>query len=1127
MKSFPIGLALKWRGRSGGAALVVTLALIVLITALLMAFFVNSTLNGQLETSSTSRVETDILVRSALELVVGDLKREMMAGSLDVGQTGGVLRPTTNATILPYRVLADSSMAASTAFDTLIKQSIPGSSSFPNAAPYGNNGAVSRIPPASVVSTLSSAPNNRKISLDRWNEPGLLSSNGFTNNAQAPNWIYIGSEGVTNVSPTNVVGRFAFNVYNVGGLLNINIAGTPAILSEAQRLALKGTPAGAILQGNIPGIVDANALIAWRNAKTAPSALSYTNTILSDTNGFRQSADGDNRFVSRQDLIHYIRSNPDILTTNALPYITTFSLERNTPSWGPETNAPAAAYAYLDQSTNAASTNRLAYTVRRPLSRQITSYDHNGNLASYDAKVGDPLFRKRFPLDRLKWIKATGPMEGISPAAISSQFGLTWNSAAKAWDYTATNSVGGIATLNEVASGLSGREPNFFETLKAAILSGSLGKEAGDGVSANGTFDRKTDYQIIQIGCNMIDQYRADDLPTRVRFDSSEYGTLAGATDLPYFNKILHMFYRPPVGEATTLGNQDLERRLVGAWLVPELWRPHRRSAYGPPADNQDIQVIVKKGKLTLSLYSGNSAQHLSANISGATMGLNVAASAFRGTPDIVRSAPIITPAYGTITDTAPSGFGTLWGFNVTYSDAFRDQVSPPEIRGFMLADKPATMRRALLRPEAGAPMDISMQVSGPNGYLEYDLIKNYQRAIGGVPWPGLQGNHASSPGGGLSDPAFTNIYVCPPGWGTAIYGGGSNPSSGNSLTWALPVAAVGRSDPRTDRFGLSFFMAPQLGWLKAELKTTGVGLYSDPSTLPRLCPYAAPDTFGYWPQYGGLRAVKETPAGQFTSTGWYNFQGDLGGEFRGYYPGALTDNTKNNVKGSVYYTDNDGVQRRALGAYQTYLMNETERAPLMLNRPFFSVGDLGYVHRGEPWKNIDFFTKESADAGLLDFFTISDFGELTGGKVDLNSAPPEVLAAYLEGTVKDEGAASSTISSSEALAEAKLIRDEVKVAPFSNKAELVTRFSDTSPLRSSLSKDKGLHESYIRGLADVTQTRTWNLMIDVIAQKGRIPPGKDFPGFIVEGERRYWLHVAIDRFTGEILDQRLEAVYE
>ena len=31
----------------------------------------------------------------------------------------------------------------------------------------------------------------------------------------------------------------------------------------------------------------------------------------------------------------------------------------------------------------------------------------------------------------------------------------------------------------------------------------------------------------------------------------------------------------------------------------------------------------------------------------------------------------------------------------------------------------------------------------------------------------------------------------------------------------------------------------------------------------------------------------------------------------------------------------------------------------------------------------------------------------------------------------------------------------------------------------------------------------------------------------VVEGEKRYWLHIAIDRFTGEVIDQQLEAVYE
>jgi len=50
--------------------------------------------------------------------------------------------------------------------------------------------------------------------------------------------------------------------------------------------------------------------------------------------------------------------------------------------------------------------------------------------------------------------------------------------------------------------------------------------------------------------------------------------------------------------------------------------------------------------------------------------------------------------------------------------------------------------------------------------------------------------------------------------------------------------------------------------------------------------------------------------------------------------------------------------------------------------------------------------------------------------------------------------------------------------------------------------------------------------MIDVIAQSGRYSK-RLVSQFVVEGEKRYWLHIAIDRFTGEVIDQQLEAVYD
>jgi hypothetical protein len=52
--------------------------------------------------------------------------------------------------------------------------------------------------------------------------------------------------------------------------------------------------------------------------------------------------------------------------------------------------------------------------------------------------------------------------------------------------------------------------------------------------------------------------------------------------------------------------------------------------------------------------------------------------------------------------------------------------------------------------------------------------------------------------------------------------------------------------------------------------------------------------------------------------------------------------------------------------------------------------------------------------------------------------------------------------------------------------------------------------------------------MIDIIAQSGRYTASAtSVQNFTVEGEKRYWLHVAIDRYTGKIIDEQLEPVYE
>ena len=83
-----------------------------------------------------------------------------------------------------------------------------------------------------------------------------------------------------------------------------------------------------------------------------------------------------------------------------------------------------------------------------------------------------------------------------------------------------------------------------------------------------------------------------------------------------------------------------------------------------------------------------------------------------------------------------------------------------------------------------------------------------------------------------------------------------------------------------------------------------------------------------------------------------------------------------------------------------------------------------------------------------------------------------------------------------------------------------------SSPFGSSATDE--YKETIARALAEVTQTRTWGLLIDLVAQTGHyVPTATSLANFQVDGEKRYWLHVSIDRFDGTIVGQQLEEVFE
>jgi len=246
-------------------------------------------------------------------------------------------------------------------------------------------------------------------------------------------------------------------------------------------------------------------------------------------------------------------------------------------------------------------------------------------------------------------------------------------------------------------------------------------------------------------------------------------------------------------------------------------------------------------------------------------------------------------------------------------------------------------------------------------------------------------------------------------------------------------------------------------------------------------------------------------------------------------------------------YPDRDGVQRLAdSGLYGTTLPwasgtsqgnpfeNPADR-PVILNRPFQSVAELGYVFRDDPWRTLDFFTSNSADAALLDFFSLVDEGPVSAGKINLNSRVAPCLQAAISGAMQ-EVVSGTALSQTDAKTLAQNLVT-FTTASYGNAAlldssQLATAFlAAASTATTATPKIKTTREAVIRGLAGVGQTRTWNLLVDVIAQSGRygnaaIASG-DLSKFTVEGERHYWAHIAIDRFTGEIVDMQLEPVNE
>lgn len=1037
MRNFNVGKICAFRRRVG-MALVVTLSILVLVSVAVLAFYAQVTANQRIESSRANQVKADLLAKSAADRVIAGFLEEITASSTNmVVNNVTVFNPNQATNLAARRVLAGGVPSTSDDFASLIRQSVPGtdtSASSENTATVGKSGRV--------------------VGTNRWNAPALLAGNGFDATNQLPNWVYVTRDGPTNASSTNVIGRFAYNVYDIGGLLDVCAAGHPGSATASE---LKRTVAGADLSAL--GLSSASVQKLVENFRN-PGGGDYSNRVevlvgkgflaqvVTNASGVKYT---NNFPVNRQDLLRFARTQSPGMT-NALPYLTVFSRSLNAPVWGPLTNG-STGYKYLtdankDGTTTSPVMNRFLPHVRFTSAATVTHYDDDGNPQSRDVKAGDPLIARKFSLGKLAWLTHTGPKAGITDEAIKAAFGLEWNPATAGWKYTeGITRAGqlGIRTLKEVAT--VGREPNFFELLQAGILKGALGK-TGSPLSALAGDEGNAAYQIIRIGANIIDQGDADSYPTSVTFDDFAFW---GIEDLPYFYKLFRVIYWPKgpttAPPAPYKGAVNPENPPSYNYLIYELWNPHQTSVTS--ASPTDFRVRIGEDATYLIEYgSANEVDPISGSsqvkIFGATP-IN-----FRDDPD-TRNADLVFTSSGT------------------------DYRTP---RMIYTGAAPRTLMDEGFQFKAEPPL---------NQVVDYDVVK-----------------------------LKTSLSVTP-----SYYFPNAGPTSKFVLNNSAFVLEY-RDENNTWRPYSTFIGHEEFGGVSANLG--GVGGLPDLRSHARksLGGMLKPDprTHRFAGSYGGGYAAS---AEMWTSIVAATPDGTVGnpplGKSSNYHIANLSLND---------YTDADGFSREAdyksttKYPYSDDLAPSTSPRPKILNRPFRTVGELGHAFRDVPYKSLDVSTALSGDAALLDLFTVTEEPEAIAGRVNLNSAPAPVLQSLLKGA--------SGVTTSDASAVATNLRAYIRNpdgslsanAPRSS-AEL-TKFLSTQG-NFGTANLKSEREAIVAAFCDTVQTRTWNLLIDVVAQVGKVPAADS--SFRVEGEKRYWVSVAIDLYTGEIIDQQWELVNE
>ncbi len=1114
-----------------GVALVLVLAFLVLLSGLVLAFFTQATSHRQVADSNTEGVLADVVARSAMEIMIGDLKSEIADGS-DAYGTPPVYIPKTVENLMPTK--SGVSTTAAPKIPNLLKRSATGVAAYPNGPAR-----------ASASSTSAASRNGRIMNPQRWNASYLMpkASTG-TDDAvpvtefEMPDWVVVTADGKAEPvtagdlsalsnpsSPKYASGRFSYLIFDQSGLLDVNVAGYPTglpsdVVGGKTSLAVADLANLLVTSSSTLGQTNVDGLVGWRNYATANPSGAFPGFTGFDTTAYgdfikdgksaslqlpttTRSDNGltDQPVLTRQQLLALRRSIG--FSPNALKFMTHFSRASAAPTWGPFMNASelggaGSGFEYRTDATSSSAVNPKVSLVRFGSSAPatLTYYSSDGRKADLPVEENDPIIRNRFSLKKLAWIGKDGPVQPTGStltnteleAAILQDFGLVWEAASKEWKYVSgggSSSASPATTVKTLATVASeNRHPDFFELLKAGILKGSVGMQPAP-VGANGlnvlrggdkiepAYDDDADRHIMLIGASMIDQADTDSFPTQIQFNAASFPNVAGSENIPYLHRFSFATYIP-IGPPYPWPFHGI--------IEPTLWNPNQGTSTIRPAGYR-IRMTAGSCRTTLRTNSG-----------GGVVPVNA------------ETFPAIDPAFNgdatiTLTESASGNIASDTN-NPTLLSRLKDthtvSISIPTPIGDMgakgIIDDGQSKYAGFWTGEAPIANTYSVNTNFERNSLA-PLTFVYEVDYGSGASPRYK--------------EVQRFYIGPDY--TSSYGGVQYAANNSIQKFRYPERRFyhfGRIDPRTSRFGIYKISAPAYNTNDAATRATHMEFTGKTS---------------FWDSTYQQNVTKIPKSnGEIT----FVRPGDTGPLYR---------IASNDSSSSVRYTDSDGVLRSGDGRFTSTSVNsmplrgdDLSYRPTMLNRPFQNVGELGYVFRDMPWKSLDMRTENSADQGLLSLFTVQETplteDRAIAGVVNPNTPNVPVLAALLSG-VAVGGNAATYFANSKAVALANQIVASTQGTdgPAWNMQELVSRIA---PATTDTDMIKTREELITRGLAETSQTDTWNLLIDLVAQSGRFPASATtLDDFVVKGERRYWLHLAINRYTGEIVDQQLEPV--